>query len=236
MGGRNTKRGWVNSPNAYLTDSAVEAAGKALTRTAQATVATMTEYHHSPASTLPMCFSDDVLAKLKQVRDMVHPAAWIEDYQILPGVQLHINFKNSLVPTIVPERFQLNYSRASDLLHYIKSVEAIHMQFEEVKAVLRWLNRNATPGAIRYYFPTAMKLCPGVLADEVPTRHKTPEGISDWMQPIRDAAATVASSLMLPSTAEPRARGNMWLTFAPKNVHLAPAGAVYTTDQISYNI
>jgi hypothetical protein len=227
--------GRVKVANSYLGDSVVATACSDLTTLAQTTVAAMTEYQHSRETTLPMLFADDTLAKLKQVRGMVKARDRIKFYPMLLNTRLAIDYEGALVPAIERDCFVVNPDRSGPLLHYIKAVEAIHRQFEEVKAVLRWLNENATPGAIRYYFPAAMTLCPQALSADVPSRHKTPEGISNWIQPIRDAAATVVSSLLLPSTAVPKARGNMWLTFDPWTVQVA-GGASYATDPVTYNI
>ena len=122
---------------------------------------------------------------------------------------------------------------------FIEDVAAIHFQFEEVKGVLRWLNRNATPGAIRFYFPSVLKLCPTSLAfadlQHVPARYSNPQHIGSWIEPIKTAAATVAGSALLPTGVEPRPRSKMRLTFPMTTVN-PDVNAAYRTDQIIYHI
>jgi hypothetical protein len=197
----------------------------------------MTHYPHSREGTLPMLFRDDDLAKLEAVRGMVDPMSDTEVYGIAPDVHLTINYKEARVPTIDANRLFMQQDRITPLVSFIAEVKAIHDKFEEVKAVLRWLNCNATPGAIRYYWPTILELCPNspAFADlqNVPTRYHNPPGIHNWLQSIRDAAATVAGSLLLPSDAAPRLKKQMWLTFASTTVHLG-SEILYITDQMTY--
>lgn len=218
-------------------DGYVDEAVAKLNRTCGAAVATMTKYGHSREKTLPMLFRDDDLAKLEAVLGMVDTSSQIELYKIIPDVFLSISYADAKVPTIEPDRLYLQPDRLAPLLSYIAEVKAIHDKFEEVKAVLRWFNRNATPGAIRYYWPTALELCPKAPAfdalQDVPTRYHNPPKVSSWLQPIKDAAATVAGSLLLPGDAHPRIRDKMWLTFTSVTVHLANE-VFYATDQMVY--
>jgi hypothetical protein len=220
-------------------DVHVDNAVNALNRTCFITAATMAEYRGTRESTLPMLFRDDTLDKLKQVRGMVEPSKHIATYQVDNATSLTIDFRDAMMPTIRPEMLFKQEDRIGPLLEYIAQVKAVHDQFEEVKAVLRWLNRNATPGAIRYYFPTIMKLCPRspAFADlqKVPSRYSTPPGLGFWNQSLKNAATAVAGSLMLPSQAAPRPRGLMWLTFNCSDVHLS-GDTKYTTDQMIYNL
>lgn len=237
--------GWRNRRNVTRTsderssigDGYVDEAVAKLNLTCGAAVATMTRYTQSREETLPMLFRDDDLAKLEAVLGMVDPSMNQEGYIVQPDVILTVSYAGAKVPTIERGRLYLQPDRIAPLLSYIAEVKAIHDKFEEVKAVLRWFNRNATPGAIRYYWPTALELCRKAPAfdalQEVPTRYHNPPKISSWLQPIKDAAATVAGSLLLPGDARPRIRDKMWLTFATTTVHLANE-VFYATDQMVY--
>lgn len=220
-------------------DAHVDSAVGHLKRTAQITAGVMASYQPTREATLSMLFRDDDIAKLKAVRGMVETANTVKSYTIVDGVDLSINFRDALVPAIEEDVMCMHPERIAPLLTFIAEVRAVHDRFEEVKGVLRWMNRNATPGAIRYYWPTAMKLCPQsrIWEDlqEVPTRYTTPEKIGDWSQSIKDAAATVAGAAMLPSEATPRDRGLMWLTFQSRTVELS-ARSNYETDMMVYNL
>lgn len=242
--GRGRKQIGVLTPQraderASIGDVHVSNAGDALNRTCAATVAEMTHYGRTREQTLPMLFRDDDLDKLKQVRGMVKTASDTRSYQIQPNVTLNIDYEGALVPAIEGARLYMQPNRVGPLLTYIAEVKAIHDRFEEVKAVLRYLNRQATPGAIRYYWPSALKLCPNTTAFadlvEVPSRYTIPPKIGDWMQCLKDAATTVTGSLMLPATAKARTRDKMWLTFPSTTVRLT-LDARYDTDHMHYFI
>lgn len=206
----------------------------------QSAVALMTSYNVTRENTLPMLFRDDDLHKLQQVRDMVQPALRVQSYEVQAHVKLFINFQGALVPTIEPSRLHIQPARVGPLLNYIAAVKAVHEQYEEVKAVLRWLNRNATPGAIRFYWPTAMKLVKDSLIwrelQEVPSRFSHPAGLSDWLQSLKDTANTVAGAAMMPEDTPHRQRGSMWLQFDAYGQLSTDNPPRYHTDQITYNI
>lgn len=211
----------------------------ALKRTQQTAAAVMTSYDFSREQTLRMLFEDDTIDKMQAVRGMVEPDSPQGAYDVGVDVELTIDYKGARLPTITPNMLQINPQRAEPLMAYIAQVRAIHEQYETVKGVLRWLNRNATIGAIRYYWPSALQLCPTSPAfkdmQHVPTRFVTPAGISQWMQAIKDSAATVAGSLLLPATATPRPRGQMWLSFDSYTITF-DQGANFRTDQVHYYI
>lgn len=199
-------------------DSYVDDAVTQLRQTARITAAVMAEYPHTREATLPMIFSADVLEKMEAVKGMIEPSSIIAHYDVDDGdSSFIINYDGAKVPTVSPKFFKPDPVKAATLLSYIKQVEAIYNRFEEVVTVLTWLNKNATIGAIRYYWPSALQLCPNSPAlkemQHVPTRFTTPPGITDYLQMMKDSAATVAGSLLLPATAKPRPASNMWLYF-----------------------
>jgi hypothetical protein len=205
----------------------------------QKTIVVMTHYQHTREATLPMLFDDDVIDKLQAVRGMVKASESTKYYEVLPGVNLHINYEDARLPSIEQKMLRVNHSRAQPLLEHIAAVKAVHDQFEEVKGVLRYCNRNCTPGAIRYNFPQAIALCPTAPAlrdlDGVPTRHTNPTNIGDWVQAIKDATATLAQVAMLPDDIATRDKKLLWLTFPKKTVQLG-ATTSYETDLMTYNL
>lgn len=240
-----SRHGIINMPPAgidqrqSLGDFYVNAACNELNKYCWRTVAAMTDYTPTRGNTLHMLFDDSDITKLQEVRGLVKPMSLQESYTIKPGVDLTINFDGAMVPTVTPDSMRVNLQRIAPLYEHVRAIKAIHDKFEEAKAVLRWLNRNATPGAIRFYYPAAMKLCPQSPAlhglQHVPSRYSIPPNIGDWTQAIKDAAATVAGTAMLPATAVTRPRNLMWLTYATTNVKLS-LSANYDTDQMVYNL
>jgi hypothetical protein len=244
---RSTRQAFENVPGsgssarASIGDVHVSFAITELAKTQQATVALMTNYETSLEDTLGMLFDPGTLQKLRAVQGMVTTHN-IKQYALdQRGTYLHLDYAGATVPAI--DAIMMNPQISVEpLMTFVSAVKAIHDRFEEAKAVLRWLNRNATPGAIRYYWPSAMKLCPNspIWADlqSVPSRYDTPAGIAHWTQAIKDSATTVTSALMLPSGTAPKARrgiGAMWLRFETTKVHLTGAQE-YDTDTMLYNI
>ena len=197
------------------------------------------KYAQTMAQTLPMFIPDDVLDKAAAAKPFIVPHREQETYPILSGVMLCCRFEGSPWITVSKDAMRINPARIQPLLTYIAQVKAVHDTFEEVKAVLKWLNRKATPGAIRYYWPTAMKLCPQSPAwsalPEVPTRFSQPAGIGEWLQPMRDAAATMAGAAFIPADTTVPVRGDMWLTLGATAVHRTPLSS-YATDHRTYNM
>lgn len=223
-------------------DRHVDEAITRIDKLATTTAATMASYDLTLDQTLPMFFGDDKLARAKAAKGLIAPSSHVAHYEIGTGIRFGVDFSDCSYPTLVPAAMQINPDRVAPLKAYVEAVRAVYDRFEEVKAVLRWLNRNATPGAIRYYWPTALKLCPTSpalmeVAASVPSRFTPPTEIHTYLEIIKTSAATVAASAMLPSMAKPQERRDMWLIFNPKEV---PVGlqhnAVYKTDQITFNI
>jgi len=224
---------------ASIGDSYVAEAVKALNTTCQKTVTVMTHWQQTREATLPMLFSDRVLEKMHAVRGLVDHRSDNINYDMGDGATLTINYHEARLPAI--NATALRHDRAitaAGLYEHIAAIKAVHDRFEEVKGVLRWCNKHCTPGAIRYNFPQALQLCPQAPAfrdmSGVPTRHVNPSNIGGWVQPIKDAAATLAQAVMLPDDVKPRDKGTMWLTFASKTIHLA-VDAYYETDVMTYN-
>lgn len=235
------KKSKSSQPKTYTSigDAPVDAACRQLGLQMQRACAVLTEYTHTFDQTLEMLFEPSDLAKAYAAKGVVvDPASTVSLQNILPNVTLIMDFSKQKAVTLAAGPLRPQPGKIAPLLMYITEVEKIYLQYEAVKAMLRWLNRNATPGAIRYYWPTALKLCPDAYAfedlTEVPSRYKEPQGINARLQLLRDTAATVAASTMLPE-GEPRIRGAMWLMFQQRRVAISDE-VYYNTDILTVNI
>ena len=220
-----------------LGDNHVEVGLDTINSLCQKTMAVMTEYPFTREQTVPMLFPPDVLDRALAAKELIEPETNTIDYTIA-GAVLNLHYVGSYWPPINESAMALQPS-AEPLLAFIEQVRAIHLQFEEIKDVLCWLNRNATPGAIRYYFPVASALCPDSpplkALPHVPSRYTQPIGINDWMQTIKDASACYASTQMLPGTARFRQRERaMWLTFPGEMIRRGPIEC--HSDSMTYNL
>lgn len=249
MGRRNSfstvPRHYTSDERSSLGDTHVNDAIIAIIGMQQRAVAAMTHYTHTREGTLSMLFSDDTIDKLKQVRGMVKAANSFKSYEIgtKPDVSLSISYEGAMVPAIEEDAVRIQSERVGPLHDFTVAVRDEHVKYEELKGVLRWLNRNCTPGAIRFFFPQAMKLVPHspIWKDlqEVPSRYTTPADYGVWAPVIRSAANTVAGMMLLPADVQARPRDTMWLTFKETSVHLDqsdPHKVHYKTDRVIYNL
>lgn len=245
MSRRHTKPKYDDEGNAIrssLTDNAVENACIAINRKMQRAVRVLTRYDVSVDATIKMLFTDDQIERARRALNLVRPESWTVSYPVnydaaitSPYAYLNVNFDKSNCLPLDPARRAFRADLISPLNTFISEVTAIVDQYNEVKEMLRWFNRNATMGAIRYYWPTAMQLCPEQFRNyqEVPARFNTPAAISDRLQMIRYTAATWAGAQMLPEV-DARQRGTMWLTINQHKVERE--GVTFHTDQAIFNI
>lgn len=221
---------------ASIGDYAVEQACNAINVLCQRTVTTMVEYEHTRDYMVRALFSPDTLERAARARGIISPGYHSASYIVGPTVSLYLNFEGLIWPTIIPDATE-HQPTMDALITFVGRARAIYEQFEEMKGVLRWLNRNATLGAVRYYWPTAMSLCPEAFRDmqHVPSRYSHPPRIGDWMNLLRDTASTYARAQMLPGDAQPRQyEKGMRLTFS--TCPLKRENVTIETDQIVFNL
>ena len=206
---------------ASIGDHAVLDACTALDVACQKAVAIMVEWPHTMPETGYMMFRDEDVAKLRAARQLMTPASEWGRYDVAPDARLELGFENSGIAPPIAEAYQIT-DRTRPLLEMVEKVRAIYTQYEECKALVRWLNKNATPGAVRYYFPGVLALLSGShghgVPQELPSRHTTPPEIHNMLPVIRDASTLVAAMQMLPSDARmrfARPTQTMNLTFYP---------------------
>lgn len=237
---RNTKPALAPGERASIGDAHVDVAIGVLEDMAKRSVATQTKYGYTRDETIAMLFDPTDITHAQNARGIVSPQANVVLYRVAEGVDLGIDFAGC--PTLAIDAARLSLQPcAAPLIAMVEQVSAIHYRFEEAKAALRWLNRHATPGAIRYYWPSAMQLTKDAPIwrdlQEVPSRYNVPPGIGLILQSLKDAAATVSGALLLPDTTL-TPRDKMWLRFTATTRYRAPADMVssYTTDTVIYNL
>jgi hypothetical protein len=232
----------VDCSRSSFGDASLNSAIAAINQVQQKAMTTMTHFTPNRAEVISMLFRDDDIEKLRAVHGMVVASDRVKAYSLSgQGVYLNIDYVNCQHPAVEESRlyYQMQGDRMQPLYEHILHMRAVHDRYEELKGLLRWLNRNATPGAIRFLFPQAMKLVSDspIWKDlqEVPSRYSQPPRISEWTQVMRDAANTYASMALLPTDATIRPRQHMWLTFGSRKVELSEHSS-YQTDLIIYNL
>lgn len=238
------RRSWEQKERASIGDVHVENAVAKLRVLSQRTVAARVKRQFTTNQIVHMMFEPDTIRRATEARGVVDERfTSSESYPLSNqrygnGATLYISYEHEPMLAIKAECYRY-YARQEPFLQFFDEVYAIYRKFEEVVALLRWLNRNATPGAVRYYFPPAMKLTPAAPIwtelQEVPSRYNEPGGISDWIQTIKDAANTVAASALLPADVKPAQATGMTLTFGSTAVVLSDRTS-YVTNSVTYQI
>jgi hypothetical protein len=192
--------------------------------------------HFKAADTLDWLFSADVLQKAAAVRGIVTPESMYERYNIA-DVQLTLDFKNLPMPTIMSRAATPDLSKGASFVAAIKTAKEIQHKYARVKHLLRWLDANATPGAIRTYWPAVVALCPrsGIAKlPSTPTRCATPVSIGEMLPLIRETAGTVAAMQMIPADVTVRMTNDMWIVLLSSTEELE--GATYVVEAITINL
>lgn len=201
----------------------------------------MTSYGETTPHTISMLFDPVDIRKAEAACGVVDTHTQQLEYQVADrcGLTLMYTHMTRLGPLPIRQDRMVLQPHATKLLKFVADVRAVHEQYEDVKAVLRWLNKNATAGAIRYYWPPALKLTQGQTSafdtlQDVPTRFATPSGIGKWAQLLRETSSTLAGAAMMPSDAKAKDHDEMWLTFREYNVQRGEVS--YHTNSRMYYI
>jgi hypothetical protein len=179
-------------------------------------------------------FKDEIIALIKQAHPHLYSASTHAAYTIAnsPSVQLTFTFKDHPAPNA--DSVVVQPERGED---YYKTVAFIHecrKKWGLVKYVLRWMNQNATPGAIRALWPSALHLCDTSPAfhdlKHAPVRYAPPDGVGALLPLLRETATTVAFMGMMPDTMEPRSRRGVYMTLSQTGFKHPETGMMINLD------
>lgn len=184
-------------------------------------------------------FEEETLRRLRLVKDLVPVTQNLQDYVLLPHARMVIDFKELTVPTILPTAYKPDLTKCQPIIAAAEKALEIQSKYARVKHLLRWFNRNATPGAIRAYWPAVLTLCPDspsmrALMNAVPTRYDTPRGIGVLLPLIRETASTVAAMELIPADIQKRPRNDVW--FSLDGTEREFDGAPYATEHLLINV
>jgi hypothetical protein len=194
--------------------------------------------HFKAADALDWVFSADVLQRAAAVKGIVTPGYKHENYH-LPNtnITLTLDFENLPVPPIMSTAATPDLSKCATFVAAIKTAQEIQHKYARVKHLLRWLDANATPGAIRTYWPAVVALCPRSAIAKLPSapaRCTTPHGIGEMLPLIRETAGTVAAMQMIPADITTRGATDMWIALPSSREELD--GTAYAVEAITVNL
>lgn len=128
--------------------------------------------------------------------------SYYDDMVALDGTPFHIQLDTEIATLYRPRGgvFQLQQTPKSPMIEKaLLDIARIHRKFQNVRAVVAWLNDYATPGATRYYFPSILALLPEdhVLHRVTGEIHSEPRlPIATVAERMREAMTTIAMGLV----------------------------------------
>lgn len=218
-------RSYLEGERSSIGDRYVDKACSAL-NTACSKEVTIFVPHLTADEVTPMILNDDKVARLKAV----HGLLAIEDddhvYPLNPWVNGILGIETHDRPSASTSCFEWHMDRAEPLRIAVQVANELHIKWGAVKHMLRWFNKNCTPGAIAAMWPAARALCPDSpsllqIGEHAPVRYTTPTELSAMLPLIRATATTVAAMQMIPSDISPRIKDSLWLTLPARTVTYA---------------
>lgn len=199
----------------------------------------MLRFDHTFNDVMDWLFDPEVLRIAKESRRVVEPRMDLEYYSLgswREDTRFTIRYKNSIYNTIRDEVGLIKSDASLPLQAFINEADALWRKFTAVQHCLMWLDANATPGAMRYYWPAIMSLAGdnAVFKDIDGSRFKEPDGIGPMLPMLRETASTVASALLL-SQERVVKPDNMVLTF-DSVAYTHESGVKIKTDTKTYSL
>ena len=194
-------------PNGSLTFYQKQTALHKVKTLEKAMVSTMVPLDFDLQAICNWCFPADALAKLREALPLVDSATHRHTYPLkIEGILTRLSLELDGIGYPAPNETLFKLPPGNLLYDAIIHIQKIVKQFNEVRMVINWMDKNASVGALRYYFPAILSLIP---ADKTPlfevngNVHKTPQGIADYIPLIRDRVSPlIVSALFLPAHAD----------------------------------
>jgi hypothetical protein len=223
----------IDGQRASIGDQEVTNAVVRINEVMKAEIAMNIEKEFTAMHCLNMFFPDDLQARLMAVRHCVTPQSQIGLYPI-GGDKMAtcVNWTKTGIPTPSPDAMQPHHDRMDLFFSAIDTIRAARIKYGKVVYLLRWFNQNATPAAVRNFWPSALALVPGskfaVDNAEAPSRYSSPQGIGKLLPLLRETSGTVAGMQLIPRDFAGRKQNQVWLTM--------PQIDIITEDQITVPI
>ena len=111
----------------------------------------------------------------------------------------------------------MNISSSCSIATALTGIFDLMHQYDKVREVVKWLNKNATIGAARYYWPSMCALLSTEhnVHSADGTKFKEIQGVGGMINKFRETSGIVASSLLLPEVETKRTK--VILTYGEEN-------------------
>lgn len=218
----------------YYVDQACDNLNAACAKEAAMFVAGLTVH-----DVIPIMFNDDAVTRLKAVHGLLGYEENHRGYDLKPWLNGQISiYTDGIMPPPHEAAREWHADRAGTLVTAVQALNELHVKWGAVKHLLRWFNRNATPGAVRANWPSVLTLCPDAPSlkelQHAPTRYTNPQELSSLLPLIRATSTTVASMAMLPGDAKPRPRGTVVITIPARTADYE--GTQITLDSQTFSL
>lgn len=191
----------------------------------------------TPEQVVPMFIPEDIRQLLRDALPYVEADNNYKSYPLGAGVSVRVARWADLGLCAPKEQaVKVDETLTIPLIELGVAVRKIAFQWAKVRHVLEWMDVNATPAAIRYYWPAVMSLIPpefNKIEGELSDRHRTPTGINQLMPLIRETAGIVASGLLIPETEKP---SNYRLALTVAGQTLDVGGVSVTSPQVEVHL
>jgi len=121
---------------------------------------------------------------------------------VAPRVSISIDFEPMKMLAPADHLLQEAGEDAMPLIYCFKHMYEIHREWQQVRDVAKWLDINATAGAMRSIWPCVLALVPDKLPGSLHQcqgqRYREVPGIGEWVERLRSTTYTIASALLLP--------------------------------------
>lgn len=235
--GRSTVNRFQDGSRASIGDYYVDQACNALNK-AMWIEATMFVQPIEWRALLPMVIPDDVMDKLRAAAPYASMPGLSRNYDMRPHAAAYLAIDFDGMGIIPPHTLMVHPERWEPLREKIVALDELRKKWGAVKYVLRWCNRNMTPGAVRNIWPSALALSPDSpnmkeMKGAAPVRYDQPARLGEMLPLIRYTAGIVAGMQMLPSDVTPRKREGVCVTLDEPTAMVE--GCQISLEQATFN-
>lgn len=159
------------------------------------------DFPYKMEEVLPWIFSQEDRDICRAAYGVAEDPSFGNSYTLTKHTDAYIQFREQRMLPIESSRVT-HCEGGSPLLDVCATIEQISLDFGVATYVVNWLDKHATIGAIRYYFPTLLSLaseCDKLMEATPGMAFREPMGVSRILPLIRRASTTVAAALMLPT-------------------------------------
>ncbi len=190
-----------------MTDQQTRYVANQINKLEKAYLAQTIERPFTPMNVVEWLIPADIIAKLQAANGLTAYISALEDYSDvrIPNLAVapaHFNIRYTNLNMLpAGDHIMLRDLPDGNIAETLRSMFAVHREFQVVRDVIEFLNQKGTAGAFRAYWPSIMALVPSdssPLHEAQGTRYKDIPGIGAWVARLRETSDIIARALLLP--------------------------------------